>query len=814
MAKSKAIITAILAAITLTGCTLSLRDFPEEPSTDDAFYVEKVEVTKAPDKTTYIEEEVFDPSGMEAVATWNDGFTENIETVIDYPTDKLVKGMTKVELEYEDFKFYVPITVTGLPQVTTLTVKNYPRQHYFVGEDFDPSGLILHAVFDDGTEKDVVDGYEYDKTLTASTKKVTITYRKKTVDIPVTMVAGIAKKFEAEDFKLMGAAEITNSTTTTEDINNPSNGAFIGKMNKSNNSGFTFTLVSDKDSAAKFYFTLGKNGTKAYKYGETHKMTIAYENSMATLTTDAFIEVGGWYDWARYEMFTIELKEGLNNITIINNGKESSNIDYIEVLTDAELTLSNEEVVLKGSSMECEDMTPIGGSYVEREPNCGEPSGGYYIGGMNSSKDGAGVRFMIKSTMSCNVQLFAQISKNGSYAYNFFEHHTITVYNDDGEAPLVINKAYLTANGMSDTKIAKGSGWFNWTEVTLLNQFPISDGYTVFEIRVNSGGCSGNFDYIKLTNITNSEHGFEFYNPQRLEAEDGIMTSNTKYVYEPISTATSYNNPSGRGFVTDMTQANASFTYTVNAKEATQTSLLASIGLDANAYNFSENHNVIVTHEDGTTTDFIYNNVKVDSTTSNKGYEWRLFNLGQITLKAGLNTIKIVHTTTSGSGNFDYLLLGTTKDVVSSTKVEKRYEIEDGTYTDVTLVEDTTRGASGDAYINIGTASTATFTVEFSVTRESYVTFFLNVGLTTDAAAQIVAQYTIKYIDANGVESEYLPGYNFIKATGDSGYCWREVNMGFMVAKPGVNKFVFSRKKGTSQHGFDYLDITAYTPLA
>lgn len=824
MKNKKFLMIGLFSALLLTGCALSNREFPSIPSvpsitssmTDSgqvALVVKKVEITKNPNKTVYYEGEIFDPTGVKIVATWSDDYVENIENVVQYPTTPLTYGMDGVSLTYSNFNFKIPVTVKKIPNVSSISVKTMPRVTYFADEEFDPTGLVLTVNYDDGSTKDVTEGYSFDKTLSETTNKVTITFGGKTVDIPVTIKVGQNIKFEAEEFSVQGVAEVINAESRPEEnINNPSGGAFIGELNRHIGSGFSFTIESDKDTIGRLIFAMGKN-TYDYNYADSNRMTISYENSSQTLNPNVSLVAGDWYDWSEYTMCIFDIKKGLNSISVVNNGGNSSNVDYVVIHTDANLVLSNEEIALTSNKMECEEMTCVGESYIDREPNCGEPSGGYYIGGMNAAKKGAGVRFMVRSSMDCEAKITVQISKNGSVSYNFFDHHVIKLYADDGSVVQVYDKS-----NAPEISIPRGSSWFDWTRFDLLDVH-LNKGFTIVEIVtqiVTGSGTrrSGNFDYVEFTNITDNSKGFEFFNPTRFEAEDSSTFTGSKAQYD---LADQYNYPSGSGFVTDMDKANSSFGYEVEAKEDVTTPIMASIGLSNYSYNFSDEHKVVVINEDGQETELVYGNAKVPAKdASSSEYEWRLFNIGSAKLSKGINKIVIKHTGTTGTSNFDYLVFGTNSSIASHYKEVKRYEAEDAKYENATLVEDASRGASGDKYVSFGTTKTPepSLTFEFTVTKETYVTFNLNVGLTTDSAKQITSQYEIIFTDANGREYSFLPGYNFHKASSNSGYSWRVYVMGFMVAQNGVNKFKIKRKSTASyNHGFDYLDITAYTTL-
>ena len=73
--------------------------------------LEKVEVTKQPNKTDYMEEEEFDPTGMVVTATYADGIVREVE---DYSISE-IKGTGEVELviSYGEKSTKITINVTA-----------------------------------------------------------------------------------------------------------------------------------------------------------------------------------------------------------------------------------------------------------------------------------------------------------------------------------------------------------------------------------------------------------------------------------------------------------------------------------------------------------------------------------------------------------------------------------------------------------------------------------------------------------------------------------------------------------------------------
>ncbi len=83
----------------------------EEIPGTDAPYIESIELSHAPDKTDYIEGELFDPSGMEVNAVYSDGSREKLSGYDYFPTGALSAENTEIIISYGELRISVPITV-------------------------------------------------------------------------------------------------------------------------------------------------------------------------------------------------------------------------------------------------------------------------------------------------------------------------------------------------------------------------------------------------------------------------------------------------------------------------------------------------------------------------------------------------------------------------------------------------------------------------------------------------------------------------------------------------------------------------------
>ncbi len=176
--------------------------------------LERIEVTKNPNKTEYEEGEKFDKTGMVVTAVYSDN---SKETVTDYtytPTGSLTKNDTKIKITYKDKTATVTITVKEkTPPVVEKTLerieitKNPNKTEYEEGEKFDKTGMVVTAVYSDNSRETVTD-YTYAPTgsLTANDKRVIITYKGKTTTISISV-----KKIE----KVLERLEITAPPSKT-----------------------------------------------------------------------------------------------------------------------------------------------------------------------------------------------------------------------------------------------------------------------------------------------------------------------------------------------------------------------------------------------------------------------------------------------------------------------------------------------------------------------------------------------------------------------------------------------------------------------
>lgn len=136
-----------------------------------------INVSSLPDKTTYLEGQELDLTGMTVTASYDNGDSESIGTydVTGYDKDKV--GNQNVTVSFGGFTASFTVTVKA-KTVTGIKILSEPAKKEFVeGSTIDVSGLVVQAQYDNDTTA-IVTGYTvngYDKN-TVGKQTVTISY--------------------------------------------------------------------------------------------------------------------------------------------------------------------------------------------------------------------------------------------------------------------------------------------------------------------------------------------------------------------------------------------------------------------------------------------------------------------------------------------------------------------------------------------------------------------------------------------------------------------------------------------------------------
>ena len=171
--------------------------------------LENIIITSPPNKTDYIEGQFFNPEGMVITARYDNG---SIEQIFDYeysPTRALVQEDTLIVITYGSKQVTQTISVREKSLVRIAVTSQPTTVSYIEGQQFDPTGLVIQAYYDNGTSIVVTD-YTYSPTgaLKIGDRTATVTYYAQTADISISV--------KAKTITALSISNPPNKTTYTE----------------------------------------------------------------------------------------------------------------------------------------------------------------------------------------------------------------------------------------------------------------------------------------------------------------------------------------------------------------------------------------------------------------------------------------------------------------------------------------------------------------------------------------------------------------------------------------------------------------------
>ena len=337
--------------------------------------LESIAVTKAPTKTTYLEGEEFDKSGMEVTATYSDDSTEKVNNyrIKVAPDGPLTPSDTSVTLTYEDKSTTQAITVNAIV-CTKLEITKDPISTIFArGGTYDFTGLEVTATIEHQDEPKVLSTDEYTLTVGGKTIKdgdtveldgaeasypVTVSYKNQTDTFDIRIINGYKIEGESilfteptdEDNNFVRLKLSEDSGYLTEPSENgtiravskvadaeyASGKAYLGDLKNGNVIEFYFrsevaTTADISISAASGYLVKDDGNWTPEEMGDMQfnkTVTVTLNGTVANVPDDVILEggtpedVGGvnamlWTNWKTVNFGTMEVKEGLNVVKFV-----------------------------------------------------------------------------------------------------------------------------------------------------------------------------------------------------------------------------------------------------------------------------------------------------------------------------------------------------------------------------------------------------------------------------------------------------------------------------------------------------------------
>lgn len=153
-----------------------------------------ISVATPPAKTTYYAYEDFDPAGLVITRTYSDSTNDTYAYAGhsgDFsfsPSTNLMAGTSSITITYSGKTTTQSITTTART-LSSIAVTTPPtKTSYYVGDSFDPTGMVVAATYDVGPTKDVTGSCAFTPDpLTLETTAVTVSYGGKTTTQAVTV---------------------------------------------------------------------------------------------------------------------------------------------------------------------------------------------------------------------------------------------------------------------------------------------------------------------------------------------------------------------------------------------------------------------------------------------------------------------------------------------------------------------------------------------------------------------------------------------------------------------------------------------------
>ena len=237
-------------------------------------------VTTKPDKLTYVVGELLDTVGMVVTATYSNGSTRTVTGWSCSPTTFATAGTVMITVSYTEGGITktatFPVTVVLRALSSILITKQPTKTVYDLNEPFDPSGIEVMAVYNDGSTEDVTSACIYTgfDSSTSGTKAVTVSY----LDMSAPLFVSVIDDVTAPKISVSSATGAPGETVTLD-------------VSLSNNPGinsFALSFVYDTSALELLSVTPNANLGGTFSYSKRaswlNAADITYNGPIMTLT--------------------------------------------------------------------------------------------------------------------------------------------------------------------------------------------------------------------------------------------------------------------------------------------------------------------------------------------------------------------------------------------------------------------------------------------------------------------------------------------------------------------------------------------------
>ena len=347
-----------------------------EVTTND-FAPQEITILTQPAKTQYIEEQTFDPAGMQLKVVYLNGAEETIDVAtnaaVTLPTAPLKYSDEIVTVGYGGNSYEVPVDV--LPKLIALEATGY-QNTYTEGDTFSDANLVVKAIYQqDGVaqEPTPVTGYTIGRDMTApllvsDSGNITITYvdadnQTATTDIAITVNPRLENIAVTGGDRSYIEGEPFNPTDISVDVTYTENGETKTK---------TVTYPDDRISIPDDGLT-ADDTTVTLTYTE-YGQSVEQDVTVTVIPKLDSLVISGTYDDFYYENQTFDPTGMTVQAKYIRNGAEElvdislddPNLTLSPSTSDA-LTLTNNEVTITYVDADGQTVTAVIPITVEKK---------------------------------------------------------------------------------------------------------------------------------------------------------------------------------------------------------------------------------------------------------------------------------------------------------------------------------------------------------------------------------------------------------------------------------------------------------------
>ncbi|MBU9726215.1 bacterial Ig-like domain-containing protein [Diplocloster modestus] len=156
-----------------------------------------IEIKAEPEKNTYYAGEEFDASGLKVNAVYNNDSKQELDkeayTVTGF--DSATEGDKTITVSYRGYAAEFTVQVAKAPAMTGIRIAQEPyKTVYEPAEELDLNGLAVKAVYDNGTEQDVllsecsIEGFSSE---TGGTKTIKVSYQEFSAEFEIEVKAAV-----------------------------------------------------------------------------------------------------------------------------------------------------------------------------------------------------------------------------------------------------------------------------------------------------------------------------------------------------------------------------------------------------------------------------------------------------------------------------------------------------------------------------------------------------------------------------------------------------------------------------------------------